>query len=50
MGVSVLPAGTLGLPELQHISMALFLDERKENPARGVFIRYLKTELESRVR
>jgi DNA-binding transcriptional LysR family regulator len=59
MGVSILPMGALKegikrvpshleLPELPMYSIALIMDEEKENDARDFFISYLETKLNSR--
>ena len=57
MGLSVLPKGALKeglqeapsnleLPELPMFTMVLFMDEKKENEVRDLFITYLTAELE----
>lgn len=58
MGLSVLPKGALKeglkeapphleLPELPMFTMVLFMDEKKKNEVRDLFISYLETEIET---
>ncbi len=60
IGLSVLPLGALKegmkkaplqleLPELPMFSIALFMDEKKKNDARDVFVSYLEAELSKRI-